>query len=134
MQAWKANISTELQADFKDLTTATTNWHNEIFAYFENPITNAYTESVNNIAKGMNRMGRGYSFEVIRAHMLYNRKALKNGAVVVEEPAKDEPDTMVGFWNYSRSLDAKPSTVRRTVLYGPCMATLAKLLEEGHFE
>ncbi|WP_121411792.1 ISL3-like element ISStma11 family transposase, partial [Pseudomonas aeruginosa] len=40
---WQANIPTELAATFKDLTTAVHNWHDEIFAYFEQPITNAYT-------------------------------------------------------------------------------------------
>lgn len=52
-----------------------TNWHDEIFAYFENPMTNAYTESSNNLTRVMNRMGRGYSFEVIRARMLFDPKA-----------------------------------------------------------
>jgi len=33
-------------------------------------ITNAYTESFNSIARKMDRMGRGYSFEVLRAKLL----------------------------------------------------------------
>ena len=38
------------------------------------PVTNAYTESINRLAKDKNREGRGYSFEVMRARMLYTTK------------------------------------------------------------
>jgi transposase len=61
------------------------NWYDEVFAYFEQPITNAYTEAVNGVAKAMNRMGRGYSFDVIRARMLYEPKARKDGLRTVIE-------------------------------------------------
>lgn len=43
------------------------NWREEIFAYFDYPATNAMTENRNNLIKELNRAGRGYSFEVIRA-------------------------------------------------------------------
>ncbi len=36
-------------------------------------------------------MGRGYSFDVIRARMLYNNLALKEGMGVIHKPASDEP-------------------------------------------
>lgn len=134
LETWRGNISQELRADFRDILTATANWREEILAYFENPITNAYTESVNGIAKGMNRMGRGYSFEVIRARMLYDSKALKDGAVVIEEPVADESDGTMGFWRITTDQFAKQRVTQRTVLYGPSMATLARLLEAGHFE
>lgn len=61
-----------LKADFHELTRAMKNWRKEILNYFDHPITNAYTEGVNGVAKVMNRMGRGYSFEVIRARILFN--------------------------------------------------------------
>jgi hypothetical protein len=34
-------------------------------------MTNAFTESSNNLTRTANPMGRGYSFDVIRARMLY---------------------------------------------------------------
>ena len=46
-------------------------WENEIFAHFDHPITNAYTESLNNLIRLTNRIGRGYSFAAIRAKLLY---------------------------------------------------------------
>lgn len=131
-QTWLGNLSPELAPDFKELTTAVANWKDEIFAYFENPITNAYTESVNNLAKGMNRMGRGYSFEVIRARMRYEGKALKGGTVIVHQPVKEDYNTMSYVVAGQRA--RKPKTVARVVCYGAYIPTLVKLLEEGYFE
>jgi hypothetical protein len=51
------------------------NWRPEIFAYFDHKATNAYTESLNGLVKHTNRMGRGYSFEVIRARILFGKGA-----------------------------------------------------------
>lgn len=65
-------VSPSLKADFLELTRCMKNWRKEILNYFDHPITNAYTEGVNGVAKVMNRMGRGYSFEVIRARVLFN--------------------------------------------------------------
>jgi transposase len=134
--AWLASIPRERSADFRKLTTAMANWSEEIFSYFENPITNAYTESVNNLVKAMNRMGRGYSFDVIRARMLFDPKARKDGSVVITEPAKEEGNTWAYFT--TGSMKSRQRTVQRTVQrvieYGPYIPTLVKLLDEGHFE
>lgn len=138
-QAWLGRLTPELRPDFKDLTTAMSNWHEEVFAYFDNPITNAYTESVNNLAKGMNRMGRGYSFEVIRARMLYDEKARKDGSTLVNKrvPLPDEDESaMVGYVTVGR-VQTKPKRERldrQVIEYGPYIPTLTKLLESGHFE
>ncbi len=132
---WEANIPAELAATFKPISTAVHNWHGEIFAYFEQPITNAYTESVNRLAKDMNRMGRGYSFEVIRARMLYNLKARKDGAVIEEVLMDDDEPAGFEFVTATRLTKARrKKKVRRVVEYGPYIPTLCRLLEEGHFE
>jgi transposase len=70
--SFAAAVPASLKADFNDLTRAMRNWRREILNYFDYPITNAYTEALNGVTKVMNRMGRGYSFEVIRARMLFN--------------------------------------------------------------
>jgi transposase len=56
---------------FQPILTAMTNWETEIFNYFDHPITNAYTEALNGLIKMVNRTGRGYSFEALRAKILY---------------------------------------------------------------
>lgn len=132
---WLGNISAELTPAFKELTTAVHNWHDEIFAYFEQPITNAYTESVNRLAKDMNRMGRGYSFEVIRARMLYDAKARKDGAAVETVLVDDEGSVTTNFEFQRMSMaSVRKKQVKRVVEYGPYIPTLARLLEDGYFE
>lgn len=73
--AFPAKVPAMLAHDFKVLLTAMRNWRKEILAYFDHPITNAYTEAVNGVAKTVNRAGRGYSFDVLRARLLFGKKA-----------------------------------------------------------
>lgn len=72
--AYSATVPDYLRADFKVLLTAMKNWRTEILAFFDYPITNAYTEAVNGVAKTINRQGRGYSFEVLRARLLFGKR------------------------------------------------------------
>lgn len=73
--AFPATVPQELRRDFRVLLTAMRNWRAEILAYFDHPITNAYTEAVNGVAKTINRAGRGYTFEVLRARLLFRPHA-----------------------------------------------------------
>lgn len=69
------------QKDFKPLVTAVKNWREEILAYFDKQLTNGYTEAMNGVAKVINRQGRGYSFEMLRAKLLFkdnHREILKH--------------------------------------------------------
>ena len=70
-EAWYRAISTEIRPYFADLIRAFTNWQPFILNYFEHPVTNAYTESLNSLIRVMNRLGRGYSFEALRAKILF---------------------------------------------------------------
>src|SRR5699024_11190946 len=72
-QNWLSNVPTELMIYFEDLIKAVNNWEEEIFNYFYSPITNAYTESLNRLIKTMNHVGRGYSFEALRAKILFTQ-------------------------------------------------------------
>jgi transposase len=73
-ETWRATLSRELEGAFHPLLTALGNWHDEIFAYFTVPgasITNATTEAPGGLAKLAQHSGRGYSYEAIRAKLLY---------------------------------------------------------------
>jgi hypothetical protein len=104
---WQTKIPADGLFAFRPLLTAMQNWRNEIFAYFDHQATNAYTESLNGLMKLANRMGRGYSFEVIRARILYapeNAKTttLRSGilrdqqAYYMFPPARPRPDYFSG--------------------------------------
>ena len=73
----QSNITKEVQNAFEPITKAVHNWKEEIFNYFEHPITNAYTESLNSLIRVINRLGRGYSFEALRAKILFTEGVLK---------------------------------------------------------
>jgi len=77
-EAWYRAISTEIRPYFHDLIRAFTNWQPFILNYFEHPVTNAYTESLNSLIRVMNRLGRGYSFEALRAKILFTEGAHKH--------------------------------------------------------
>jgi transposase len=69
---WRASVSKPMQEHFQELLSATKNWRTEILAYFDHrEVTNAYTESSNNISRVADRMGRGYDFEVLRGRVLF---------------------------------------------------------------
>lgn len=75
---WERSITDrELLTAFKPLLTAMANWRTEIFAFWDHRHTNALTEALNGIAKAVQQAGRGYSFDVIRAKLLYSKAVHK---------------------------------------------------------
>jgi transposase len=76
-EAWSKAVVPEVRDAFSDLIRAFTNWQPFILNYFEHPVTNAYTESLNSLIRVMNRLGRGYSFEALRAKILFTEGAQK---------------------------------------------------------
>lgn len=68
---WREKISPEICFAFDNILSAFKNWHHEIFNYFDYKITNAFTESANNLVKTVQKQGRRYSFEIVRAKILY---------------------------------------------------------------
>lgn len=70
---WLKAVPTDLLWAFQPIVTAWDNWHREILNYFDHEVrlTNAYTEAANGLVKLTNRTGRGYSFEAIRAKILF---------------------------------------------------------------
>ncbi len=126
--------------EFREAIGALNSWWQEIFAWYEYPVTNAYTESVNRLAKDINRMGRGYSLEVVKARLLYDQEARKPTSKTIRKHVKKavpEPPT-IGLMMFA-SAKSKPAKVKtvveaKTVEYGPHIPTLCRLLEEGHFD
>ena len=105
LRRWKNSLSPEAEKAFKPLLTALHNWRKYILNYFDTPkVTNAYTESLNNLIRLVNRNGRGYSFDVIRAKILYsggvriapkpiyNRRFQSDGILTCVVPPSSEED------------------------------------------
>lgn len=75
-EKWSKEIpEDEAFYDYNRFIKTVKKWHKEIFNYFDYPFTNAFTENLNGLTKKVNREGNGYSFEVLRAKMLYGSSA-----------------------------------------------------------
>ncbi len=76
---WLKSIPSEQWVHWQAVLTCWGNWEKEILAFFDCPITNAYTECQNGLTRAIDRLGRGYSFEAIRVKLLLAPK--KQGMV-----------------------------------------------------
>ena len=69
---WRRSVPPHLAPIFKTVIETIDKWHKPIFAYFDHPeVTNSYTDMANGLIKLANRIGRGYSFEMLRAKMVH---------------------------------------------------------------
>ncbi len=115
-EAWRNVLPSDMPG-FRVLAKTVQNHYDDIFAYWDTPlrITNAYTEAVNGVVKVANRMGRGYSYEIIRAKTLYSKHARNVGSGV--------------------SKLAVPTTGAQPIVeYGPHIPTLLEITESGELE
>ena len=133
-EAWINSVPPELSDTFREVVHALRSWWTEIFNWYECQISNAYTESINRIAKDMNRMGRGYSFEVIRARLIFDEEARRpNRKTVRSKPRRSARSDDFSMGRMSYAMASETSTPDRVIEYGPHIPTLCDLLETGHF-
>lgn len=140
-QDWANSIPGDLIGFYQPILTAVGNWHMEIFNYFEHPITNAYTESLNNLIRVMNRLGRGYSFEALRAKILFTEGVHKHklNRPKFEREAQRQPVVESGTremmtWRMpppapKRGLSTENEQVE--INYGADISTLIRMIENG---
>lgn len=121
-EAWENSLPEKEMEKFHSLAKTVHNHYDDIFAYWDSPtqITNAYTECLNGLIKMANRIGRGYSYEIIRAKTLYAKEARKVGSGVRLLPGTET------------QVPTKPAF--ETVEYGPNIPTLIVLAEDGKFD
>ena len=143
---WKRGVTPEAAPAFSDLIRAWENWEPYILAYFDHPITNAYTESLNNLIRVMNRLGRGYSFEALRAKILFSEGAHKhrNNRPKFERREKERlvllPEVPVDLPPLTDELEPPASKVagssstpstKQKKNYGSDISTLISMIENG---
>lgn len=126
---WKRSIPTELAPAFSDLSRAWDNWAPFILGYFDHPVTNAYTESLNNLIRVMNRLGRGYSFEALRAKILFAEGAHKITHKKPKFERRSNERAMAGYAMYSPSMFREEYEPEKN--YGVDISTLIRLIESG---
>ncbi len=129
-QEWREQIPDTLRLAFDPLLKAMDHWETEIFAYFDHPITNAYTEALNGLIRAMYRLGRGYSFEALRAKILFTegvaktkKPAYPKRKFLDSEVLYDSIMRVNAGWTFES--DDKP------ILLGVDISTLTHMLELG---
>jgi transposase len=138
-QAWLANI-TNLRIPFKPLMRAVIIWQDQIFSYFDYPnrILNGYAHSLARFVERINQEHRGYSFEALRAKILYTdgvRKHKPSGTIKVfkKEHLKSYEEDRQGLAPRqapNETLDSSPKHAD----YGADIATLTRLYSSGEFQ
>jgi transposase len=121
---WAASVPPECQSAFQPILTAWKNWEPYILTYFDQQVTNAFTESLNSLIRVTNRMGRGYSFEVLRAKILFTRGT--HQTVLQRPPFRRIPPMVDAFLCVDRS--EPPIT---EINYGVLVDRLVERLESS---
>lgn len=127
---WDSGLDPEIRPIFGALLTAFQNWEDSILAYFEHRVTNACTESANNLIRAVQRMGRGYSFDVLRARILFVRhgahkmKPFRRPGLM--EKLRLEDDRALGY-----GLPPSTGNEPEKISQGVDTSTLLELIEKG---
>ena len=103
----------------------------EVFNYFLHRYTNAYTESINNVIKKIEKVGVGYSFDVLRAKALY-------GTTATEKPEWGTlqfyaMEHMAYKQNHEPILTIRTDYNNLIKGFGVDIFTLERLIDEGKF-
>ena len=125
---------------YKQVAKTVKKWHKEIFNYFDcGRVTNAVTESMNSIIKKINRMGNGYSFDVLRAKVLYGagRSAYtpanpRTPVPNIPIPAQDSTTSMRSVL-ITKTPDYNPLEEFDNEHFGVDMVWLEKEIDSGRF-
>lgn len=128
---WATSIPPSLASAFSPITTAWRSWHDLILNYFEHPVTNAYTESLNNLIRVMNRLGRGYSFEALRAKLLFTEGLNKSARPRFERKSKSQVLPYVTYAPGRGRMRVPTFADPDDVNLGVYIPTLTQWLEEG---
>jgi transposase len=157
---WEKSISPDVRDAFADLIKAWRNWQPYILNYFEkvnftegerettlgcHPVTNAYTESLNSLIRVMDRLGRGYSFEALRAKILFAEGAFKKQLIRPKFERRNTSDyATAGFTlaidhnpNQHNSQEGESRSERVSpggqteINFGVSISTLVSMIENG---
>lgn len=124
------SIPAEMDPAFHSLLTAFGNWRDEILNYFTlGGVTNGYTESMNSLIRLLMRNGRGYSFEIMRARLLYNEEARSRKTSVKGRSSRSRSDLDIGFATFVMPAVDDYARDESGMELGPSIDALVEILE-----
>jgi hypothetical protein len=127
---WETSIPDDMLL-FKGVADTINDCKQEVFNYFLHRYTNAYTESINNVIKKVEKVGVGYSFDVLRAKVLY-------GTTATEKPEWGTlqfyaMEHMIAMYNKEPQLVTRTDYNNLIKGFGVDYFTLERLIDEGKF-
>ena len=137
--AWEKSIPPALAHAFKPIPVAWRTWRPCILNHFDDArLTNAFTESMNAKIRKKYRDGHGYSFEALRAKVLFSDQLQKRVKVQQQTKVKRKrfnklSDSIMckSFGRMEDEYDIR--TVTREVNLGTDIPTLLRLIDDGQF-
>ena len=105
----------------------------EIFAYFDGRWTNAYTECANSLIRRIIRDGNGYSFEVLRAKILFGTPASKQKKVKVKDMNFHSLYHTGSFSDYMANNDNYTIKEREVTQFYTDIDELIAIMDRGDF-
>lgn len=126
---WKLGTPKEVLPFFAPLLSKLTNWEKEVFNYFDYFATNAFTESMNNIIRHVERPGRGYSFEALKTKVLYTYGFKRVKKPKFNRAYNPNIDTFSGLIGMPRAEEQ----VDEYLNYGVPISTFLEAYERGDF-
>lgn len=140
LSAWVGCLDKTVAPYYQELLTALSNWQCEILNGFAHRYTNAYTECANRLVRDKDRIGRGYSFDVIRSLMVYDNAANSEGSTSIRSQIRRQKNIEDGFMkfmlvsSYQNEIEYEMVDKVVTKHYGAHIPTLCAKLERGDFE
>ena len=134
LAAWLDSLPAELTGYFRALTSAVSSNREIILNYFSHRYTNAFTEAANGISKLMQRMGRGYGFEVMKVKLLYGKRAQS-----LDLTDFDSDPAEASTWKFMTRVTADATRGRKSQQKapgrrGPSFERVARLTDEGYYD
>lgn len=99
-ESWCRELPDDLE-EFQKIKRMVNNWHDEIFNYFRYRYTNGICESLNNIIKSIERIGRGYTYDVLRAKVMFTTSATKPAKYSFRKPTSKKSGPPNGSYGFS---------------------------------
>jgi transposase len=105
--AWVKKVEESQVADaFEEFLQTVERWSQWIFAYFTHRYTGGLVEGLNSLIRSVDRQGRGYSFAVLRARLLFGQHLLRQ----TRRPKPRASDVLEAMNVDDQVGDALPST------------------------
>lgn len=112
---WLNGLSSYSKKVYSEVIKSIENWHTEIFNFFDYRYTNGVTEALNNTIKSIEKSGRGYSFKMLRARVLYGTPAYKRAKF---KTVKKKPVYHPGGHSYVAEVVPLTGIIKTELIHG----------------